>query len=53
VAKDQERLEKKMEKNTHIAEQKIDKLEDFLLQKMEFLKMEIESDLSSKTSKLL
>lgn len=53
MAKDNLKFEKNIDKKLGSLEQKIDKQEDFFTQKLEFVKMEIESELSNKTSKMI
>jgi hypothetical protein len=53
MSKENLKLEKSVDKKIANVEQKFDKQEDFFAQKLDFLKMEIESDMSNKTSKML
>ena len=53
TGREADKLDKKIDRKMQGCEQKMDKLEDFLLQKLDFLKMEIESDLSCKTTQML
>lgn len=53
AAKDILRTEKTLEKKIAGVEGKIDKSEDFFLQKIEFVKMELESEMSQKTNKMI
>ncbi len=47
------KLEKGLDKKVAAITDKIDKIQDYFTQKLEFVKMEIESDLSTKTTKML
>lgn len=47
------KLEKAMDKKINGLDQKLEKQEDFFAQKLDFVKMEIESDMANKTTKML
>lgn len=53
ISKEQVKLEKAMDKKINGLDQKLEKQEDFFVQKLDFVKMEIESDMANKTTKML